>query len=169
MFQSLQISLLLKNVPAFSYNDLHYASKIFFKTRRHSSRMRSDHAVTRMSSDRVAMRLIVNRMTDRRLWKHYLPLWSVTKRLTKQESSPVGCQPHACQPHVFHNEQVWTCLEGGNSTCTVRSNASWVRVTWDPLLWKQTHATENSTFPLLRCRPVINCQRGTIGIWICSI
>ena len=33
-------------------------------TREHSSRMRTDHAVTRMSSDRVAMRPIVNRLTD---------------------------------------------------------------------------------------------------------
>ena len=39
--------------------------------------MRADRAVTRMSNDRVAMRLIVNRMTDRRLWKHYLSLRSV--------------------------------------------------------------------------------------------
>ena len=32
-------------------------------TRKHSSRMRTDRAVTRMSSDRVAMRPIVDRMT----------------------------------------------------------------------------------------------------------
>ena len=47
------------------------------RTRKHSSRMHTDHAVTRMSSDRVATRLTVNRMTDTRLWKHYLPLQSV--------------------------------------------------------------------------------------------
>ena len=41
--------------------------------------MRTDRAVARMSSDWVAMRPTVNRMTDRRLWKHYLPLLSVTK------------------------------------------------------------------------------------------
>ena len=35
-----------------------------FKTRKHSSRMRTNHAVKGMSSDRVAMRSIVNRMTD---------------------------------------------------------------------------------------------------------
>ena len=32
--------------------------------RKHSSRMRSDRAVTRTSNDRVAMRPIVDRMTD---------------------------------------------------------------------------------------------------------
>ena len=42
-------------------------------TRKHSSRMRTDCAVTRMSSESVSMRLIV----DRHLWKHYLTLWSV--------------------------------------------------------------------------------------------
>ena len=40
--------------------------------------MRSDRAVTRMSSDRVEIRPIVNRLADRRLWNHYLPLRSVT-------------------------------------------------------------------------------------------
>ena len=35
-----------------------------FGTRKHSSTMRTDCAVTRMSSDRVAMRPIVHRMTD---------------------------------------------------------------------------------------------------------
>ena len=39
--------------------------------------MHINHTVTRMSSDWVAMRLIVNRMTDRCLWQYYLPLWSV--------------------------------------------------------------------------------------------
>ena len=33
-------------------------------TRKHSGRMRTDRALTRMSSDRVAMRPIVDRMTD---------------------------------------------------------------------------------------------------------
>ena len=42
--------------------------------------MCTDCIVTRMSSDRVAMRPIVNRMTARRLWKHYLPLRSVIKK-----------------------------------------------------------------------------------------
>ena len=35
-------------------------------TGKHSSRMRTDRDVTRMSSDRLAMRPIVNRMTDAR-------------------------------------------------------------------------------------------------------
>ena len=39
--------------------------------------MHINHTVTRMSSDWVSMRLIVNRMTDRCLWQYYLPLWSV--------------------------------------------------------------------------------------------
>ena len=42
--------------------------------------MCTDCTVTRMSSDRVAMRPIVNRMTDRRLWIHYLPLRSVKRK-----------------------------------------------------------------------------------------
>ena len=51
-------------------------------TRKHSSRMHTDpRSNTRMSSNQVAMRLIVNRMTDRRLWKHYLPLRSGKKVL----------------------------------------------------------------------------------------
>ena len=37
------------------------------QTGKHSSKMHTDRALTRMSSDRVAMRPIVNRMTDRRL------------------------------------------------------------------------------------------------------
>ena len=41
--------------------------KLDDKTRKHSSRMRTDHTITRMSSDRVAMRPIVNRMTDRHM------------------------------------------------------------------------------------------------------
>ena len=49
-----------------------------FCNRKHSSR---NHAVTRMSSDRVSMRPIVNRMTDRRLSKHYLLLRSVMTNL----------------------------------------------------------------------------------------
>ena len=39
--------------------------------------MHTDCAITRMSSDWVVIRPIVNRMTDRRLWKYYLPLRSV--------------------------------------------------------------------------------------------
>ena len=44
-------------------------NKLNFITRKHSSTcmMRTDQAVTRMSSDRVAMRPIVSRMTDRYL------------------------------------------------------------------------------------------------------
>ena len=34
----------------------------------------------------------------------------------------------------------------------VRTNASWVMVTWDPLLREQTDTTENITFPQLRWR-----------------
>ena len=39
--------------------------------------MHINHTVTRMSSDWVSMRLIVNTMTDRCLWQYYPPLWSV--------------------------------------------------------------------------------------------
>ena len=51
--------------------------KIQDLTRKHSSRMRTDRTVIRMSSDRVAMRLIGNIMTDTGLWKPYLPSLSV--------------------------------------------------------------------------------------------
>ena len=42
--------------------------------------MCTDCTVTRMSNGHVAVRPIVNRTTDKRLWKHYLPLRSVTKK-----------------------------------------------------------------------------------------
>ena len=48
-----------------------------------------------------------------------------TKRLTKQESIPVGCQPHACQAY---NEQVSICLEGGSCTGGGRAMYSEVQV-----------------------------------------
>ena len=62
-----------KPLPMIMVND----EAMQFLTRKHSNRMRTDRAVTRMSSDRVAIRPIVNRMTDRCQWKHYLPLRSV--------------------------------------------------------------------------------------------
>ena len=37
-------------------------------------------------------------------------------------------------------------VQGG--LCTVKSNASWVMVTWDPVD-RQTHMSENITFPRL--------------------
>ena len=37
---------------------------LHYKTRKHSSRMRPNRAITRMSSDQVTMRPIVDRMTD---------------------------------------------------------------------------------------------------------
>ena len=46
---------------------MHSCQQKFCQTRKHSSRMRTGHAVTRTSSDRVAMRPIVNRMTDTHL------------------------------------------------------------------------------------------------------
>ena len=39
------------------------SGEILYETRKHSSRMRTDHAVTRRSSDRVAMRSIVDIQT----------------------------------------------------------------------------------------------------------
>ena len=49
-------------------------NKKLCSTRKHSRRMRTDCAVTRMTSDWVAMRPIVDRMTDTCLWKHCFPL-----------------------------------------------------------------------------------------------
>ena len=56
-----------------------------------------------------------------------------------------------------------TCLvsRGGDEAraCTVRSNASWVMVTWGPTLNRMTETTENITFLQLRWRAVItSCQ-----------
>ena len=97
------------------------------------------------------------------------------KTLQKQESISGGCEPSAYQPYMLHNEQVWTC-PGGQGwrlvraslysevpclggwgqkvTCVVRSNTSWVMVTWEPSPcaqndW-QTDTIENITFPQLR-------------------
>ena len=47
------------------------------KTRKHSSRMRTDCAVTRPSSEPVSQYPWGRLWTDRHLWKHYLPLRSV--------------------------------------------------------------------------------------------
>ena len=55
----------------------HWIQWIQRQTRKHSSRMRNNHAVTSMICDREAMRPIVNIMTDTRLWKHYLSLRSM--------------------------------------------------------------------------------------------
>ena len=46
--------------------------------------MRTDRAVTKMSSDWVAMRLIVNRMTDR----HTLPSLAVGNKYTDTSALP---------------------------------------------------------------------------------
>ena len=59
------------------YFQLNSRARALLKTRKHCSRMRTDHAVTRMNSDWVALMPIVNKMTDRRPWKHYSPLRSV--------------------------------------------------------------------------------------------
>ena len=50
--------------------------------------------------------------------------------------------------------QIWCWGEG---TCIVRSNPSWVMVTWNPP-WtvRHTHACENITFPQFRWHAVIN-------------
>ena len=65
----------LADNPCFLVNKWITWKYVFSK---HSSRNCTDRIVTRISSDRVAMRSIVNRMTDRCLWKHYLAFWLVT-------------------------------------------------------------------------------------------
>ena len=45
-------------------------------------------STSRMRSDRVTMRPIVNRMTDRCLWKHYLPLRSVKTGTHNLQTDP---------------------------------------------------------------------------------
>ena len=52
-------------------------SKLHYNQKKAFQRMRTDCAVTRMSSALVAKRPIVNRMTDTRPVKHYIPLRSV--------------------------------------------------------------------------------------------
>ena len=59
-------------------------------TRKYSSRMRTVRALKRMSSDQVAMRPIVSRMTDRHLWKHYFPLQSVNIEATVNCNGVIG-------------------------------------------------------------------------------
>ena len=50
----------------FTTKDTHLQveNKHRFRTRKHSSRMHTNRTVTKMRSERVAMRLIVDRMTD---------------------------------------------------------------------------------------------------------
>ena len=62
--------------------------------------MRTGHAVTRMSSDRVAMRPIMNRMTDTHMWKQYLPWRSVIA------SHFIGDTPPIPPPHP----RVWEII-----------------------------------------------------------
>ena len=47
--------------------------------------------------------------------------------------------------------------------CMMRSNASWVMVTWDPPLDRQTDTTKNITFLQLRWREVIMCRTVLFG------
>ena len=67
--------------------------------------------------------------------------WTSVQTCSLQEPPP----PHQC----------WHLT--GKGSCTLRSNASWVMVTWyppPPTEW-QTDKTESITFPQLRCRAVI--------------
>ena len=50
--------------------------------------------------------------------------------------------------------------QGWAVPCTVRSNASWVVVTWGPP--GQTDTTENIIFPQLRWREAINESKTTV-------
>ena len=89
---TLSVSDVASDVAPINCLEIFQYTKRVTPTRRHSSRMRTDHAVTRLSNDRVAMRSIVNKMTDTRLWKYYFPLrpvimsfnptWFVTSALT---------------------------------------------------------------------------------------
>ena len=73
-----------------------------------------DRATTRMSSDRVAMRPIVNRMTDTRLGKRYLPLRSVI-------TSHTFCtQHHRCQLNTEKHQCHWCSL-----SYTIRKHSYW--------------------------------------------
>ena len=96
--------------------------------------------------------------------------------LLKQGSIPVGCVPPACQPYMLQLPDVstyWGCpqvnkfeqvssdghrmLASGTisevqgragGTCAVRSNASWVMVTWGPSPFTKTdRQTQVKTLP----------------------
>ena len=60
----------------------------------------------------------------------------------------------------FWSEQVltglqwWPHMSPAAGSCTVKFNASWVMVTWDPHPCEQTDTSENSTFLHLRWLPV---------------
>ena len=51
----------------------------------------------------------------------------------QQESIPIGCEPSAYQPYRDDQGQ------GQRGSCTLRSNALWVMVTWYPCLWADRH------------------------------
>ena len=84
------------------------------QTRKHSSWMCTYGAVTRMSSDQVAMRLNVDRMTDRRLWKRCLPLRSVIIKISTPAHPASGVGAHSGQSWIWIAinmcEQDWKIL-----------------------------------------------------------
>ena len=65
-------------------------------------------------------------------------------RIYKEESIPVGCKPPACQPYGGRGS-----LYGGDVQCIMGNYHI-----GSPSVNRQTHTTENITFPQLRWRAV---------------
>ena len=69
--------------------------------------MRTDRVVTRMSSDWVATKPIVNRMTDRHLWKHYLPLAAGNKKISVVLNYWTSFDSHNFCTTIIQQSQLW--------------------------------------------------------------
>ena len=79
-----------------------------YLTRKHSRKMHTDRAVTRSSSERVSMRPIVD---SRHLWKHYLPLRSVTRTGFWKEDNFEDSRVISLKPKVFRfNFNYFVCV-----------------------------------------------------------
>ena len=68
-------------------------------------------------------------------------------------------QPPNMGPHCIDAPSPGPSLLGG--PCVMRSNVSWVMVTWDPFptVDSQTDTIENIIFPQLRRRAVKICEK----------
>ena len=83
--KSIRMSLQMTYIYLFILDILltSYTFQTYDKTRKHSSRMRSDHAVTRPSSEPVSMRQIVDIQTPVKT----LPFLAVGNKLVLMDSS----------------------------------------------------------------------------------
>ena len=72
-----------------------------------------------------------------------------------EQVSSLGYQMSVRQGRALYRR--WPGLRGRKRvSCTVRSNASWEMITWEPPENRQTDMTENIAFPQLRWWTVLN-------------